>query len=133
MHLEGGAGITRPQKYMDKEKSEEFKTRLLEEKAKLLVELERIERDSLDNIQDQAQEGAWGADVATDVYEEERIQTERIEAMAHLAEVDKALERLEKGTFGISVVSGKPIPEERLEVLPWATCLVEEEVRKNRR
>jgi len=44
-----------------------------------------------------------------------------------LAQIDRALERIEAGTYGISEVSGKPIPVERLEAVPYATTLVEEE------
>jgi RNA polymerase-binding transcription factor DksA len=32
------------------------------------------------------------------------------------------------GTYGYSIVSGVPIPRERLEAIPWATVLVEEKV-----
>jgi RNA polymerase-binding protein DksA len=43
-----------------------------------------------------------------------------------LAQIDKALERIDQGTYGISEVSGKPIPIERLEALPSATTLAGE-------
>ena len=43
-----------------------------------------------------------------------------------LAQVKRALDRIEQGTYGLSEVSGKPIPIERLEALPYATTLVEE-------
>ncbi|MFB9378000.1 TraR/DksA family transcriptional regulator [Kineococcus gynurae] len=44
-----------------------------------------------------------------------------------LVGVEAALRRIEDGTYGLSVVSGKPIPDERLEVRPDAETLVEEE------
>lgn len=43
-----------------------------------------------------------------------------------LTAVEQAEARLAKGTYGKSVVSGKPIPDERLEALPTADRLVEE-------
>jgi len=43
-----------------------------------------------------------------------------------LAQVKRALERIERGTYGLSEVSGKPIPIERLEAVPFATTLVDE-------
>jgi DnaK suppressor protein len=43
-----------------------------------------------------------------------------------LAKIDAALRRMEEGTYGLSEVSGKPIPIERLEAVPYATTLVEE-------
>jgi DnaK suppressor protein len=44
----------------------------------------------------------------------------------NLRDVTHALKRIQEGTYGLSEVSGKPIPVERLEILPWATCLVDE-------
>lgn len=42
-----------------------------------------------------------------------------------LAKVKAAQGRMEKGSYGKCVVSGKAIPVERLEALPYATTLVE--------
>ena len=40
--------------------------------------------------------------------------------------IDRALARLEAGTYGRSVLSGKPIPDERLEADPAAELTVDE-------
>ena len=42
-----------------------------------------------------------------------------------LAKVKAAKKRMDGGTYGVCLVSGKPIPVERLEALPYATTLVE--------
>ena len=42
-----------------------------------------------------------------------------------IAEIDAALARIADGTYGICVVSGKPIPKERLEAIPHASMRVE--------
>ena len=42
-----------------------------------------------------------------------------------LAKVQAAQVRMDKGTYGTCIVSGKAIPVERLEALPYATTLVE--------
>jgi DnaK suppressor protein len=47
-------------------------------------------------------------------------------AREELARVDRALARIADGTYGVSEVSGKPIPRARLEALPSATTLVDE-------
>ena len=44
-----------------------------------------------------------------------------------LAAIDRAEQRLEDGVYGLSVRSGEPIPDERLEVMPTAELTVEEE------
>lgn len=44
--------------------------------------------------------------------------------MQQLTLVEGALERIADGTYGSCTACGKPIPAERLEVLPWtATCV----------
>jgi DnaK suppressor protein len=43
-----------------------------------------------------------------------------------LAAVERAEARLEAGTYGLSVKSGEPIPDERLEAHPTAEATVEE-------
>jgi DnaK suppressor protein len=44
-----------------------------------------------------------------------------------LAAVERAESRLAAGTYGRSVQSGEPIPDERLEALPTAELTVEEQ------
>jgi DnaK suppressor protein len=41
-----------------------------------------------------------------------------------LADVERALEKLGDGTYGICDSCGEPIGEERLEVIPWATLCI---------
>jgi RNA polymerase-binding transcription factor len=43
-----------------------------------------------------------------------------------LARIERALGRIELGTYGLSEVSGKPIPKARLEAVPYASTLVDE-------
>jgi DnaK suppressor protein len=43
-----------------------------------------------------------------------------------LAAIDRALTRLDNGTYGLSVRSGQPIPDERLEADPAAELTVTE-------
>jgi RNA polymerase-binding transcription factor DksA len=47
-------------------------------------------------------------------------------ARDELVRVEKALARIAAGTYGISEVSGQPIPRKRLEAEPTATTLVTE-------
>ncbi len=49
-----------------------------------------------------------------------------------LAAIDRALGRIETGTYGRSVLSGKAIPDQRLEADPAAELTVEEAARPNR-
>jgi len=65
--------------------------------------------------------------LASDLYQDEFDETLRGDLEARLAAVERAEERLAAGTYGLSVQSGEPIPDERLEVLPTAELTVEEE------
>ena len=42
-----------------------------------------------------------------------------------LHQIDAALARIEDGSYGICTVTGKPIPVERLQALPWAETTIE--------
>jgi DnaK suppressor protein len=46
-----------------------------------------------------------------------------------LAAIERAEQRLADGTYGLSVESGDPIPDARLETSPWAERTVEEQAR----
>ena len=51
---------------------------------------------------------------------------------ALLREIDRALAKFEAGTYGVSELSGRPIPIERLRALPWARLTADEEERRER-
>jgi DnaK suppressor protein len=46
------------------------------------------------------------------------------------ADVVRALEKLDDGTYGTCDVCGRPIPEGRLEALPWAVLCVEDAAKR---
>ena len=52
--------------------------------------------------------------------ERERDLALSAQALQQVQESDAALAKLDKGTYGLCERCGKPIPEERLEALPWA-------------
>jgi RNA polymerase-binding transcription factor DksA len=67
-------------------------------------------------------------DSAIQVLSKEEFLFEQNQVHDRLGEVDLALQRIEAGAYGISEVSGKPIPIERLEAMPTATTLVGEQL-----
>jgi DnaK suppressor protein len=72
------------------------------------------------------------ADLGTEVFEAERDEGIAERLREELAAVERAERRLEEGTYGISVESGQPIPDARLEVIPWAERTAEEQARFDR-
>lgn len=68
------------------------------------------------------------------------LQVERQRDLAYsshssnmVEEIDEALKRIKAGVYGVCVTSGKPIPKERLEAIPWAAERVEYKVAGFRR
>ena len=49
-----------------------------------------------------------------------------------LAAVERAEQRLAEGTYGLSVESGEPIADARLQAIPWAERTAEEQARYER-
>jgi RNA polymerase-binding transcription factor DksA len=47
-------------------------------------------------------------------------------------EIEEALKRIEKGTFGICELTGKPIPRARLDAIPWTRFTVEAQAQLER-
>jgi RNA polymerase-binding transcription factor DksA len=105
---------------------------LLEERAALLGQAVRLEDEANSLIEEQemgdVQFDDEGGEGDTMVVERERDLTLSAQARQTIADIESALERLGNGRYGYSLESGKPIPRERLQAIPWATMLVEEKV-----
>jgi DnaK suppressor protein len=96
----------------------------------LAAERDRIERalarlGPIDDGEESTQEDA--ANLATNLYQDEYDEGLGDDLRAQLAAVDRAEERLAAGTYGLSVQSGEPIPDERLEIVPAAELTADEE------
>jgi DnaK suppressor protein len=96
----------------------------------LRAERERLERSlAARRHQDDGEESDVEdpGNLASDLYQDELDEGLRSDIEAQLAAVTRAEERLAAGTYGFSVESGEPIPDERLEISPAAELTVEEE------
>lgn len=108
------------------------------ERARLLLnqERERIERALAELVPEGDDELSHAdqhpADAGSELFEQERDAGLAVRLREELAAVERAEERLANGTFGISVESGEPIPDERLEIMPTAERTVEEQARYER-
>lgn len=67
------------------------------------------------------------ANLASDLYQNELDAGLGADLRDQLAAVERAEQRLAAGTYGLSVKSGEPIPDERLETLPAAELTADEE------
>jgi RNA polymerase-binding transcription factor DksA len=102
------------------------------ERQSLLGQANRLEDEANSLIEDgemgDVQFDDESGEGDTMVVERERDLALSAQARQTVADIDAALDRLTRGTYGYSLVSGRPIPRERLEAIPWATELVEEKV-----
>jgi DnaK suppressor protein len=98
----------------------------------LTAERERIERELAGLAhpgEGEAQEASEfdAANLAPELLQDEIAEGRREELYEQLAAVERAEQRLAAGTYGLSIESGEPIPDERLEVVPTAELTVAEE------
>jgi DnaK suppressor protein len=108
---------------------EHFRGVLEGERSRLLAAREGVNHDGSQD--DEIGELATGpgdhlADHATETFMRE-LDGGLEENVDHLlAEVDAALARIDDGTYGTCVVCGRPIDEERLRALPYATLCIDD-------
>ena len=109
---------------------EEFRITLLERRRSLVGDLNTIEAEALrtnrhDGSGDLSNMPTHPADLGTDNYEQEftlgLLESERL----ILSEIDEALARIENGTYGVCMGTGKPITKARLRAKPWAKYTIE--------
>lgn len=116
------------QTYLTQDQLNHFKHRLIEMKHEIEEELSSTSRD---NAQDAVHELSdfqnHPADQGTEQYEQELDKGFKMMREDKLQEVNDALEKIDKRTYGLSEESGKHIPLERLEAEPTARNLVEED------
>lgn len=101
----------------------------------LTAERERLERQlaRLGRNQDGDQTNDTNpGDLGTDLFQEELDQGLSEDLREQLAALGRAEQRLADGTYGLSIESGEPIPDERLEIVPTAEYTVDEERSRGR-
>jgi DnaK suppressor protein len=97
-------------------------------RKRLAEERERIERELAGlGMREAADSPENSGDQAADLEQAERDEGLRQDLRSTLEAIERAEARLAEGTYGISVISGEPIPDGRLEAIPWADRTVGEE------
>ncbi len=105
------------------------------ERARLLLgaERERIERALGRLRHEDSGEEADDEDpgnLASELYQDELDEGLSDDLREQLEALERAEARLAAGTYGLSVESGEPIPDERLEAIPTAERTADEEARR---
>jgi RNA polymerase-binding protein DksA len=107
-----------------------FREMLLQKRRQIFqnvfeIEGEALKKSRLDASGDLSSMPIHMADLGTDNYEQEFALGLMDSERRLITEIDEALQRIEAGTYGICLGTGKPIPRARLEAQPWARYCVE--------
>ena len=100
--------------------------RLEAERDAIQARITSRERDIQETVQEESGVGDAG-DESTRIYDREDETDANDLDVETLEQVVRALARIDAGTYGVSEVSGKPIPIGRLEAVPYAATLVDEQ------
>jgi DnaK suppressor protein len=112
---------------MDEERARSLLAQQRERVQKLLADTtQREDEEELSHAdQHMADDAQFLADEEVDEGLRERLQEE-------LEAIERAERRLTEGSYGRSIESGEPIPDERLEAIPWAERTAAEQQRYER-
>ena len=116
---------------------EEFREALEREKAELQAQLKELEESSFSTPQsDISGEVAFDeeyADSGTATFEREKDLSLENNIRDLLDKIDRALARIEHGTYGLCERCGKPIEKARLKALPYANLCIKDKQAESRR
>ncbi|MBW3640051.1 MAG: TraR/DksA C4-type zinc finger protein [Actinobacteria bacterium] len=113
---------------------EDIRVELDEQAAELRREIENAEAASESLKRDQSSEGSGDeADAGTKTFEREHEMSLANNSRDLLVQVERALGRLDAGTYGRCENCGNPIPKARLQAFPRATLCVTCKQREERR
>jgi RNA polymerase-binding transcription factor DksA len=116
---------------------EKLKAILIEERARLSFQAEELANEAVELITDREagdtqfdEESGEGDSIAI---ERERSLFLSSEAQNTVDQIDRALDRIKKKTYGVCSPSGRRINVQRLEALPWTEICMECKARSERR
>jgi RNA polymerase-binding protein DksA len=114
-----------------------LRQRLLDERAELQEQLTTIEESSFSTSQsDLSGEVSFdeeNADAGTFTFERERDLSIENNVRDLLGKIDRALVRMDEGTYGICSRCGKPIEKPRLRALPYVDLCLKDAQAQSRR
>jgi RNA polymerase-binding transcription factor DksA len=102
---------------------------LLELREQLVNQMSGLAKDS---AQEMPGYSLHMADSGTDNFDRDFALSLLSSDQDAVYEIDEALKRIEKNTYGICELTGKPIPKARLEAIPWARFTVEAQAQLER-
>jgi DnaK suppressor protein len=111
---------------MEPDKAREL---LQRERERIETELNSLRSARGDGDDELSRVDQHTADQGSELFENERDQSLIDRLRSELTAIERAEQRIEEGTYGVSVESGEPIPDGRLEAVPWADRTADEQSR----
>jgi RNA polymerase-binding transcription factor DksA len=106
-----------------------FHERLLELREQLVRQMNGLAKES---AQEMAGYSLHMADSGTDNFDRDFALSLLSSDQDAIYEIEEALKRIEKNTYGICELTGKPIPKSRLEAIPWTRFTVQAQAQLER-
>jgi len=103
----------------------EYRDRLMKYRARLLTDLSTIEKEALDANSDSSHMPIHMADVGSDAYDQDLKLGMAASERKRIRDIEDAIVRIRKKTYGVCQLTGKLIPEARLLAKPWAKYTLE--------
>lgn len=111
---------------LTKAKLDRYRALLLAKRAELFGDLESMENEAL-------RSGSGGlsntpqhlAEQGSESYDQSLSLNLAAQDRRVIREIDEALKRIDDGTYGLCELTNQPIPEERLDEIPWARYTIE--------
>jgi RNA polymerase-binding transcription factor DksA len=108
---------------------QKFYNRLLELREQLLRQMNGLAKES---AQEMAGYSLHMADSGTDNFDRDFALSLLSSDQDAIYEIEEALKRIEKNTYGICELTGKTIPKARLEAIPWTRFTVQAQAQLER-
>jgi RNA polymerase-binding protein DksA len=131
------AKSTTPKSPLTKKELDDLRERLLTERAELQDQLQTLEENTFAASQsDMSGEVAFDdetADAGTATFERERDLSIENNVRDLLAKIDRALHRMDAGTYGLCDRCGRPIEKARIKALPYVDLCIKDAQAQSRR
>ena len=118
-----------PKTYLTDDDLQKFTELLLRKRAELAGDVDRLTREALNTKGaghgERSAMPIHMADLGSDNWEQEFTLGLIANERALVREIDEALERIEKRTYGVCIATGKRITKARLRAKPWAKYCIE--------
>jgi DnaK suppressor protein len=108
---------------------QKFYDRLLELRDQLTRQMNGLAKES---AQEMAGYSLHMADSGTDNFDRDFALSLLSSDQDAVYEIEEALKRIEKNTYGVCELTGKPIPRSRLEAIPWTRFTVQAQAQLER-